>query len=233
MFTPSYQYWQYSDDQDVKDLFFSINELLKANYDAINNWQPLIYTDFQGIQLDYVALGVYGFSRPVITVGDYVPAFSSVADTQIHDIIPTDYYIAGVSPDFMLCDDDAFKRLIMWHTYKGDGDIFSIDWLKRRIKRFIETDIFNAVNDTHDISIGTPPRKMSAGGSGCDAFLHDKRPTDLTVNSSSMVIDDGNIWTITIYTTTQTARLANIFKWMLAGGFLDTPRFYRYKVILL
>ena len=33
--------------------------------------------------------------------------------------------------------DDIFQRIITWDWYKGDGRVFNIRWLKRRIMRFI------------------------------------------------------------------------------------------------
>jgi hypothetical protein len=36
-----------------------------------------------------------------------------------------------------LTDDDLFKRILTWHLYKGDGKLFNIRWLKRRIMRFL------------------------------------------------------------------------------------------------
>ena len=33
--------------------------------------------------------------------------------------------------------DDIYQRLLTWHFYKGDGKIFSIKWLKKRVMRFL------------------------------------------------------------------------------------------------
>jgi len=33
--------------------------------------------------------------------------------------------------------DDIFKRILTWNLYKGDGNRFSMRWLKRRIARFL------------------------------------------------------------------------------------------------
>ena len=33
--------------------------------------------------------------------------------------------------------DDLFKRIMTWRLYRGDGKVFNIQWLKRRIARFL------------------------------------------------------------------------------------------------
>lgn len=51
--------------------------------------------------------------------------------------------------------DDYFKRILTWNFYKGDGTVFNMRWLKRRIVRFL-----NGVNgvdvscaDTSNVSV--------------------------------------------------------------------------------
>lgn len=36
-----------------------------------------------------------------------------------------------------LVSDDIFQRCLTWQFYKGDGTTFSIEWLKRRVVRFL------------------------------------------------------------------------------------------------
>ncbi|MGC9271932.1 MAG: hypothetical protein ACP5E6_17465, partial [Acidiphilium sp.] len=33
--------------------------------------------------------------------------------------------------------DDIYKRVLTWWLYRGDGQRFSIQWLRRRVARFI------------------------------------------------------------------------------------------------
>jgi hypothetical protein len=54
-----------------------------------------------------------------------------------------------------LATDDVYQRVVTWAFYKGDGKVFNIRWLKRRIMRFLEgingTD--PGVNQTYQISV--------------------------------------------------------------------------------
>ena len=39
--------------------------------------------------------------------------------------------------DVTVTTDDVFKRIMTWNFYKGDGNVFNVRWLKRRIMRFL------------------------------------------------------------------------------------------------
>lgn len=61
-----------------------------------------------------------------------------------------------VAPEtFYATTDDVFKRIITWHFYKGDGKVFTIRWLKRRIMRFLEGTNGTAPNidQTYQVSV--------------------------------------------------------------------------------
>jgi hypothetical protein len=55
----------------------------------------------------------------------------------------------------VLTTDDVFQRCITWAFYKGDGKVFNVRWLKRRIQRWLTgsngTD--QGVNQTYNISV--------------------------------------------------------------------------------
>ncbi len=60
--------------------------------------------------------------------------------------------------------DDVFKRCITWSFYKGDGRVFNIRWLKRRLQRWLNgvdgTDIgyiSGGVDQTYQISVTFGP----------------------------------------------------------------------------
>ncbi len=54
-----------------------------------------------------------------------------------------------------LATDDIFQRCITWAFYKGDGKVFNVRWLKRRIQRWMDgpNGIDPGVNQTYNISI--------------------------------------------------------------------------------
>lgn len=152
---PSYLYEQYADDADLQAFVSSFNAL--ADYYA--GWFATVslpaYTQppIQGNLLDWVALGYYGIERPALVtnrgkidgvLGTY--RFGTTTIATIKRIGPTAEAVTS---------DDVFKRIITWNFYKGDGDTFSIRWLKRRIARFLYGVDGAApnVDDTYAISV--------------------------------------------------------------------------------
>jgi hypothetical protein len=58
-----------------------------------------------------------------------------------------------------LVSDDVMQRCMTWQLYKGDGKTFNIEWLKRRVMRFLTgangTD--PGINQTYQISVTFGP----------------------------------------------------------------------------
>ena len=151
---PAYLYQQYNEDEDLTAFFTAYNVLAQQYLDDTNNLNLPIYTQKTGALLDWVALGIYGISRPSLST----PAeFSTLG---VYDTVPYDTtaYTEDVktSPSsFYVVTDDYFKRIITWNFYKGDGFQYTTEWLKRRIKRFLYG--LNGVNfritNTYEISV--------------------------------------------------------------------------------
>ena len=55
----------------------------------------------------------------------------------------------------VLSSDDIFQRCITWAFYKGDGKVFNVRWLKRRIQRWLSgpNGVDPGVNQTYQISV--------------------------------------------------------------------------------
>lgn len=131
---PSYLYLQYADDEDLQAFIRAYNTLAQNYIDAFNTLNLPIYTSAQinGYLLDWVAAGLYGLQRA--TIGTFNnPRFGPINTWALNTI--TFNGVSGIE-QFTLSD-DAFKRVITWHFYKGDGKVFNIVWLKRRIERFL------------------------------------------------------------------------------------------------
>jgi len=132
---PSYLYVQYNDDDDLQAFVASYNAMTQAYVDWFNSVNLPIYTGLEGLLLDWVAQGLYGLTRPSLSSG------------QNNDIGPYDSFMFNqvaynqrivVGPSNIIAtSDDIFQRIITWDWYKGDGRVFNIRWLKRRIMRFI------------------------------------------------------------------------------------------------
>lgn len=135
---PSYLYWQYSDDEDLQALVVAWNQVAQGYLDWFNRIGLPVYTGslIFGALLDWIAQGLYGLVRPTLPSGTTQVAGpfgtilfgGNVPYGSLQIIGPTNYYVT---------DDDIFKRIITWHFFKGDGKVFSIQWLKRRIMRFL------------------------------------------------------------------------------------------------
>lgn len=131
---PSYLYLEYSDDSDLQAFVRAYNEMAQENLDSFNNLNLPIYTQFQiqGALLDWVAEGLYGLKRP--SFGVFKNLYAGTLNTWLCNTTMPNEHVKIVP---VKINDDVFKRMITWHFFKGDGKVFSIAWLKRRIERFL------------------------------------------------------------------------------------------------
>ena len=156
---PSYLYWQYNDDQNLQAFVNSYNCITQQYVNTFNQINLPVYTGplITGALLDWVADGIYGQTRPVLPSGNTsnfgaynTDAYDSISYNQQKIIGPSTFYATT---------DDIFKRILTWNLYKGDGRIFNVRWLKRRIMRFLNgvngTD--PGVNQTYQISVSFGP----------------------------------------------------------------------------
>jgi hypothetical protein len=152
---PSYLYQEYSDDEDLQAFVASFNGLAQQYVDFFNQINLPVYTSslIVGALLDWVAEGLYGIIRQPLPSGTNRAqgpigtfAFGTLPFGKYKLIGPATYYATS---------DDVFKRIITWHFYKGDGKVFNIRWLKRRIMRFLNgangTD-YN-IDQTYQVSV--------------------------------------------------------------------------------
>lgn len=153
---PSYLFMQYRDDPDVAAFFEAYNEMAQEYFDGLNSLYLPYWPSpaLSGKLLDWVVEGIYGETRPLLQVS--MGAVSKgVYNTIEYNTIPyagVKNYVPGATTYIV---DDYFKRILTWNFYKGDGVQFNIDWLKRRIARFLRgpNGIDPPVTDTFDISV--------------------------------------------------------------------------------
>lgn len=145
----SYPYVQWSDDPDVGAFFAAYNQMSQANLDAINGYQLPIYLNQSGALLDWAASSIYGVFRPTLSSGGPRPI--GPYDTTIYNTQPYDGFRFEVSAANFIADDQTYRAIIQWNTFKGDGVNFTMRWLKRRVERFLTGDIFP--DNTFDISV--------------------------------------------------------------------------------
>lgn len=225
---PSYLYQQYTDDDDLQAFVASYNDFAQAyvTWFAYVNLPDYTGDPISGDLLDWVAEGLYGIRRPVLPSGfnrNVGPlntyAFNGLALNAGRIIAPESYYITT---------DDIFKRIITWHFFKGDGKVFDIRWLKRRVKRFLtgtngtwgETDQTYDVSVTfgvgHQVNINLQStRRFSTGGAILNVGVYNKFVPNVADTSAVIV-------PISPYVP--------IFKAAVEAGVLELPFQFDYVV---
>lgn len=154
----SYLYKQYQDDEDLQAFVDAYNELAQAYLDWFNQVKLPIYTGLVGALLDWVGWGLYGYRRPVLPVGVLIDAgpynstpYNTIPFGEFRENVPAASSVSG----FTVVGDDIYQRCLTWHFYKGDGKVFTISWLKRRVMRFLVGSYGSAPNidQTYRVSV--------------------------------------------------------------------------------
>jgi hypothetical protein len=155
---PSYLYWQYSDDQDLQAFIASFNSLTQGYLDWFLNTPLGLYTspNITGPLLDWIGQGVYGIPRPVLSTQSTtkIAGYNSAA----YNTVPYNYLSYSASNTASLASDDIYKRMMTWNLYKGDGQMFTMGWLKNRVSRFI-----NGANGADYPVLNEPPNITVSG----------------------------------------------------------------------
>lgn len=152
---PSYLFQEYSDDLDLQNFVAAYNQCAQNYIDTINGLNLPIYTGgvVQGALLDWVAQGIYGMARPYVTTGQL--NLEGAYATYDYATLKYAGAIWAGNLQSALLDDDYFRRVLTWHIYRGDGPVFSISWLKRRLMRFMvgANGLAPLIDQTYRISV--------------------------------------------------------------------------------
>lgn len=134
---PSYAYYQYNDDDNIRAWFDSYNKIAQDYVSWFNGINLPVWVNPQltGALLDWVAAGVYGKLRQTLPVGTALQ--QGPYGTYLYGQGLYGQYKSTPSGTFYETTDDIFKRILTWHLYKGDGNVINMRWLKRRIMRFL------------------------------------------------------------------------------------------------
>ena len=139
---------------DLQAFVNSYNAIAQGYLDSVNALNLPIYTLQTGSMLDWVALGLYGIQRPSLSVGTtYTPL--GVYNTVVYNETAYSEDVKGGDITVYAVTDDYFKRIITWNFYSGDSFQFTIPWLKRRVKRFLDgiDGVDFPIDETYDISV--------------------------------------------------------------------------------
>lgn len=133
-----YQEWtQGTGSDDLQAFVNAYNWITQYYIDWFCGASLPVYIDQSGAMLDWVALGIYGFLRPLLPIGSEV-AYGEVNSFVVNaPNVPVNGWVVVIPDTFFQTTDDIFKRIITWFLYKGDGKQINVRWLKRRVLRFL------------------------------------------------------------------------------------------------
>lgn len=155
---PSYLYLEYSDDPNLQAFVASFNSLAQGYQNWFNQTPLGLYTspNITDSLLDWIGNGVYGIARPVLST----QTSSTLAgyNTMPYDTVPYNSLQFSSSGSASLASDDIYKRAMTWDLYRGDGQMFTMGWLKNRINRFL-----NGAGGTDYPVLNNPPSITVSG----------------------------------------------------------------------
>ena len=183
---PAYVYDQYSDDENVQGFFEVLNAMAQGYLDWFNQTPLPLYTNpnINGPLLDWVGNSLYNIPRPVIS--DVQQVVKGALATVPLTALPIAGFQISESGTSAIATDDIYKRVLTWFMYRGDGMQMSVEWLRRRIARFIYgvngtdlTDIglistvsLSAVNSQVGGEVGTGVVGLTVTGLAFSPILH-------------------------------------------------------------
>ena len=224
---PSYLYEEYNDDDDLQSFVDSYNLMSQQYVDWFNQIGLPVYTGplISGLLLDWVAQGIYGLTRPVLS--SFQSALQGPFNTyEFNELGLNEDELVGPK-DIAATSDDVFKRIITWHMYRGDGRYFNVTWLKRRIMRFLY-----GVNGT---DYDAPPYQISVSF-GINNQLNITILAGKRTDFAGALFDTGEFNTFDLNSTETTLvtftipDLAHIFKQAVDTGVLEIP--YQYPPVV-
>lgn len=155
---PCYVYSQFSDDADIQAFFAGLNTTAQGYLDWFNSIALGLYTspNINGPLLDWIGNGVYGIPRPVLSSesSSMIAGYNSAA----YNTVPYNGSTFISSGSASLASDDIYKRTMTWDLYRGDGQVFTMGWLKNRINRFL-----NGANGSDYTVLDNPPNITVSG----------------------------------------------------------------------
>ncbi len=135
---PSYLYEQYSDDATLQAFVAGFNATAQGYLDWFNTTPLAVYASpaITGALLDWVGEGLYGVARPVFsTVSNQL--VGGAVNSQPINTLAIDGSVSATSGGSVVANDDFYKRTLTWLTYVGDGRIFNLTILRKKIARFL------------------------------------------------------------------------------------------------
>jgi hypothetical protein len=221
--TPSYLYVQYNDDDDLQAFVASYNAMAQSIMDWFCSVQLPVYTGLSGSLLDWIAAGVYGQTRPTLPYG-VSPAIGPLNTYALNSWAMNAFDPGDPTVTSFVTTDDTFKRCITWNFYKGDGNVFNVRWLKRRVERFLTgvDGVDPGVSQTYEVRVifglGSLVNIIIVGGTL--TVLRRAAMNGFAMNTTPL---NGTV-------ITYTSSRGRILKAAIESGVLQLPFQYRYGV---
>lgn len=212
---PSYLYNEYSDDEDLQAFVATYNAMAQGYLDWFNQTPLALYTspNINGALLDWIGRGIYNVARPAI--GSIFTHDMGDMNARVMDGMAMNAFRQLVSGTSTPVSDDLYKRTLTWILYRGDGMQMTLQWLRRRVARFLYgsngSDI--SLDELLNVSILQNP-KILAGAMNTGAM--NAQPMNQRYPE---VIIDPDIMTIIVPNTP----IGQQFEALFMGGFLPKP----------
>jgi hypothetical protein len=149
----AYVYKQYEDDPNIQAFNAAYNGLAQQYMTYLAGLNLPVYTLLSGSLLDAVADNLYGVYRPALQSGA-VTGVGPLNTWALNTITLNTFNVMG-SVAVVGVNDDYYKRIITWNFYKGDGQYFSIPFLKKRVMRFLTcaNGATTLIDNTYPVSV--------------------------------------------------------------------------------
>lgn len=134
----TYLYQEYADDLELQAFIEAFNAIAQGYLDWFNNTPLAMYIDpaISGPLLDWVGANLYGIPRPLLG-NQYAIRFAGTTNSYPTNYISTNDLYRYTTGSTGLVNDDVYRRVHTWFLYKGDGMQMAIDWLQKRVARFL------------------------------------------------------------------------------------------------
>ena len=220
---PSYVYTQYNDDQYVTAFFTAFNEMAQGYLDWFNDTPMPVWTNpnISGPLLDFIGTNLYGTPRPVISTVGTPRRYGAMGSAQM-DFQGMGNFTLVQTGTAIEASDDLYKRTLTWINYKGDGYQASIEWLRRRIARFL----YGANGADIDVGLITNV-SISSQGTLSRMSMNSQAMNSQAMNSATIsTINLRGIVYVTIPATTDSQYFIDLFN----AEYLPAPLQMIYKI---
>lgn len=236
----AYLYQEYADDDNLSALIQSFNGLADDYASFFATIGLPIYTNpnVSGELLDWVIQGIYGLTRPSLSTTN--ATLSGEINTFPINGLEFNGFVSSTQSSAIIVDDDLFRRILTWHFFKGDGHVFSIRWLKRRIIRFLaglngtdaganDTSQISVVVDDGVYSIRIMPGVVTSGKISGSKVVTGKIPALYGMMGFNDTVYDCNA---SVFTTGQSMADATALQTGISSGVLELPFQYKFSVTI-